>query len=277
MKRPNSCVHLKNAIRDYAGKSGDAIRLGRAMANVILGQMLPDGVVKGGSSLLFRYGGRVTRYTKDVDTARVMDIDTYIDTLNEKLKAGWNGFTGRAVKVDPPEPEDVPPAYLMLPYDVKFSYNNKPWMTIRIEVGHNEIGDADEIDMALSDDMARVFEDLGFPRPNKIAVMKLSYQVAQKLHAATEEGSERAHDLVDLQLVCANSKLDFSETKSLCRRLFDYRRKQTWPPVVVKGPEWERLYAEACANIVGEAPVRPSVDEAIAWANDLIARIDAAI
>ena len=276
MKKPNSCVHLKNAIRDYAGESGDAIRLGRAMANVVLGQMLPDGVVKGGSSLLFRYGGRETRYTKDVDTARVMDIAAYIDALNENLKVGWNGFTGRAVKVDPPDPDDVPPAYLMLPYDVKFSYNNKPWMTIRIEVGHNEIGDADASDTALSDDMAKVFEDLGFPRPKKIAVMKLPYQVAQKLHAVTEKGSERAHDLIDLQLVCDKSGLDLSETKSLCRRLFDYRRKQPWPPVVVKGPEWERLYAEALANIVGEAPVLRSVDEAIVWANGLIARIDAA-
>lgn len=59
-------------------------------------------------------------------------------------------------------------------------------------------------------------------------------------------------------------------------RLFDYRRKQPWPPLVVKGPEWERLYAEALANIVGEVPVLRSVDEAIVWANDLIARIDAA-
>ena len=276
MKRPNSCVHLKNAIRDYAGESDDAIRLGRAMANVVLGQMLPDGVVKGGSSLLFRYGGRETRYTKDVDTARVMDIAAYIDALNENLKVGWNGFTGRAVKVDPPDPDGVPPTYLMLPYDVKLSYNNKPWMTIRIEVGHNEIGDADASDAVLSDDMARVFEDLGFPRPKKIAVMKLPYQVAQKLHAVTEKDSERAHDLIDLQLVCDKSELDLSETKSLCRRLFDYRRKQPWPPVVVKGPEWERLYVEALANIVGKASVLQSVDEAIVWANDLIARIDAA-
>lgn len=276
MKKPNSCVHLKNAIRDYAGKSGDAIRLGRAMANVILGQMLPDGVVKGGSSLLFRYGGRETRYTKDVDTARVMDIAAYIDALNENLKIGWNGFTGRAARVDPPDPDGVPPAYLMLPYDVKLSYNNKPWMTIRIEVGHNEIGDADTSDAALSDDMAKVFEDLGFPRPKKIAVMKLPYQVAQKLHAVTGKDSERAHDLIDLQLVCDKSELDLSETKSLCRRLFDYRRKQSWPPVVVKGPEWDRLYDEALANIVGEVPVLQSVDEAIVWANDLISRIDAA-
>lgn len=276
MKRPNSCIHLKNAIRDYSVKtSGDEIRLGRAMANVVLGQMLPDGVVKGGSSLLFRYGGKGTRYTKDVDTARVMEIAPYIDRLNAALKSGWHGFSGRVVRVEPPSPEGVPSAYLMLPYDVKLNYCNKPWMTIRIEIGHNEIGDADEVECELADDMVRVFEELGFPRPNKIPVMKLSYQIAQKLHAATGENSERAHDLVDLQLICAHSEIDLEETGTLCRRLFDYRRRQSWPPTIVKGVDWDRLYAEACANIVGTAPVLPTVDEAVAWANDLINRISA--
>lgn len=276
MKKPNSCVHLKNAIRDYAGVAGDDIRLGRAMANVVLGQMLPDGVVKGGSSLMFRYGGLVTRYTKDVDTARVMDVDTYVDRLNERLKVGWNGFTGRAVKVSPPEPEDVPPSYVMLPYDVKLSYNNKPWMTVRIEIGHNEIGDADEVELELSEDIARVFESLGFPRPAKVPVMKLTYQVAQKLHAVSEEGSERAHDLVDLQLIFGQSTVDLAETKLVCRRLFDYRRKQVWPPRVNKGSLWDDRYKAARANILGEVSLLPTVDEAIAWANDLIAKIDQA-
>ena len=56
MKRPNSCVNLKKAIERLPAAGQDAVRLGRALANVVLGQMLPDGVVKGGSALLFRYG-----------------------------------------------------------------------------------------------------------------------------------------------------------------------------------------------------------------------------
>ena len=45
MKRPNSCVNLIKAINAIS-KGGDPVRLSRAMANVIVGQMLPDGVVK---------------------------------------------------------------------------------------------------------------------------------------------------------------------------------------------------------------------------------------
>ncbi|MBQ7251907.1 MAG: hypothetical protein IJS32_04820 [Kiritimatiellae bacterium] len=47
MKRPNSCVNLKKAIERLPAAGQDAVRLGRALANVVLGQMLPDGVVKG--------------------------------------------------------------------------------------------------------------------------------------------------------------------------------------------------------------------------------------
>ena len=55
MKRPLTCVNLIKAIGSLS-VGQDPVRLSRAMANVIVAQMLPDGVVKGGSSLLFRYG-----------------------------------------------------------------------------------------------------------------------------------------------------------------------------------------------------------------------------
>lgn len=41
--------------------------------------------------------------------------------------------------------------------------------------------------------------------------------------------------------------------------------------MIVKGDGWEGLYEAAR----GELPVRTTVDEAIVWANELIARIDA--
>ena len=41
------------------------------------------------------------------------------------------------------------------------------WRTIRIEVGHNEIGDADEFETALPSDLAEVFEKLSFLNPSR--------------------------------------------------------------------------------------------------------------
>jgi hypothetical protein len=216
MKRPLTCVNLIKAIGTLS-VGQDPVRLSRAIANVIVAQMLPDGVVKGGSSLLFRYGRYGSRYTRDIDTARVMELEAYLKQLNEALSHGWNGFTGRLVAVEPPQPVGVPSAYVMMPYDIKLNYCGRPWQTIRIEIGHNEIGDADEFETSLPSDLADVFEKLSFPQPKPLPVMKLAYQIAQKLHAVSEPGSERAHDLIDLQLICNRSQIDYAEVKNVCR------------------------------------------------------------
>ena len=273
MKRPNSAANLIRAIKRYCGVNQDDIRLARAMADVIVGQMLPGGVVKGGSSLMFRYGGAVTRYTKDVDTARSVELEAYLESLRLKLAEGWNGFTGKIVDVEPPSPPNVPKPYLMMPYDIKLQYLGKSWMTVRIEVGHNEIGDADAFETMLPDDIAAAFVDLGFPKPNEIPVMKLSYQVAQKLHAVSGINSDRAHDLIDLQLIDKYSILDLGDVRSKCERLFKYRCEQAWPPVIIKGDQWSSVYNEAYTTLRKPEMVLSAVDDAIEWVNEFVNRI----
>ena len=273
MKRPNSAANLIRAIKRYCGVNQDDIRLARAMADVIVGQMLPSGVVKGGSSLMFRYGGAVTRYTKDVDTARSVELEAYLESLRLKLAEGWNGFTGKIVDVEPPSPPNVPKPYLMMPYDIKLQYLGKSWMTVRIEVGHNEIGDADAFETMLPDDIASAFVDLGFPKPNEIPIMKLSYQVAQKLHAVSGINSDRAHDLIDLQLIDKYSILDLGDVRSKCERLFKYRCEQAWPPVIIKGDRWSSVYNEAYTTLRKPEMVLSAVDDAIEWVNEFVNRI----
>ena len=51
MKRPLTCVNLIKAIGSLS-VGQDPVRLSRAMANVIVAQMLPDGVVKGGAEVV---------------------------------------------------------------------------------------------------------------------------------------------------------------------------------------------------------------------------------
>ena len=273
MKRPNTYANLIKAINVFS-KGKDPVRISRAMANVIVGQILPDGVVKGGSSLMFRYGAQFTRYTRDVDTARVMDHEQYKVQLGEALAKGWNGFTGELVEVPPPKPEGVPSVYVMLPYDIKLKYMGRSWQTVRIEIGHNEIGDADEYDEYLPEELAELFEQLSFPRPRPVPLMKLSYQIAQKLHAVSEDGSTRAHDLIDLQLIMLHSGPDLADVRSKCVRLFDYRRKQPWPPRIAKGEGWDGIYELALGTIADKADICPTVDEAVDWANELVMRIN---
>ena len=158
----------------------------------------------------------------------------------------------------------------MQPCDVKLSYMGRSWCTIRLEVGHNEVGDADEAEMTpVPEDLAAHFRDLCFPVPGSLPLMKLPFQVAQKLHGATGQRSRRAHDLIDLQLIVNALEIDLKETRIACERLFRYRKCQPWPPKVTKFDGWDEIYATQKL----ELPVLPTVDQAIEWANDLITRI----
>ena len=225
---------------------------------------------------MFWFGADATRYTRDLDAARSVDASEYLSLLSSKLSSGWNGFSGRLVAVAPPHPKDVPVAYLMVPYDVKLDYCGKPWQTVRLEIGHDEIGDADDFEEMLPEELCNAFERLGFPRPSPLRVMKLPHQIAQKLHAVSEPGSERAHDLIDLQLMLSRSALDFASVKRTCTRLFAYRKRHSWPPKVVAGANWNVAYLAALETIRERTEIADNVDEAIVWTNDLIARIDAA-
>ena len=120
--------------------------------------------------------------------------------------------------------------------------------------------------------LSELFAFLALPKPGPFPAMRLEYQVAQKLHGASAPGSKRAHDLIDLQLIVASADLDLRRVRDVCVRLFKYRKRQTWPPTIAVGTDWESLYTEQSANV----PVLPTVEEAVAWTQRLIDRIDAA-
>ena len=159
MKRPNSMRHLDDAIRRLCGGAPqDFVRARTVMANAIVASMLPDGVVKGGSALKMRFGEDNTRFTTDLDTATATDPAAYAAQLDSRLRSGWEGFSGRVVEKDPASPDGIPEQYVMQPYDVKLDYLGKPWCTVPLEVGHNEIGDADAPDWAELADAGELFE-----------------------------------------------------------------------------------------------------------------------
>ena len=268
-KRPNSRVNLDKAIMRLFGSYDKSLETRDIIANAIVGQMLCGAVVKGGSGLKLRYGMSCTRATVDLDTACSGDIPQFIDMLAARLKEGWNDFTGEVVRRNPATPRDVPQQYVMKPYAVRLMYKGQSWCTVDLEVGFNEIGDADDSEYALSDEVAELFTRLGFPVPDSIPLMKCEFQVAQKLHGLTERNSRRAHDLIDLQLIVERTPIDLAETRRICERLFAFRRLQTWPPRIVMRQEWESLYRTA--NAKGAA--NRSLAEAIEWANGLIAQI----
>ena len=268
---PSSVRSLEQRLRNLERDDGLVLRRRVGMALVVVGQMLPEGAIKGGSAMALRYG-RATRFTQDLDAARVQTLARFRGDFEEALAAGWAGFTGRLIEKAAPRPTGVPTAYVMQPFDVKLDYRGRSWCTVKFELGHNELGDADQPEYQLAADLADLFTEVGLSAPRPVPVMRAEHQIAQKLHAATEAGSERARDLVDLQLLDQAENLDLAKVARTCIRLFDYRRQQQWPPAIVVGNQWDTLYAEAATGL----DVLPTIEEAVSWTNDFIQRVAAA-
>jgi len=108
MKQPNTRRNLDIAIERTVGSREPFIQTRILIANTIVGQMLSSGVVKGGSSLKFRWGDQSTRFTNDLDTAYRTSLDEFKAEMNESLAGGWHGFTGRLVAKPPAKPKGVP-------------------------------------------------------------------------------------------------------------------------------------------------------------------------
>ena len=70
-------------------------RVQRVVANTVIGQMIPAGVVKGGTGIKLRVGEGLSRFTPDFDLSRPPDmaVEDYVDALQESLAEGWGGFS----------------------------------------------------------------------------------------------------------------------------------------------------------------------------------------
>lgn len=269
---PQNVSFLERAIRKLANSNVGAYQLRVMMSNVIVGQFLENAVARGGTSMKLRYGNSTTRFTMDFDVARRIALDDFVSTMSKRLEEGWGPFAGRLVEAGKNHPKAVPPEYVMQPFDVKLQYRGHPWCTVRFEVSYDEIGDADEMDTPpIPQEILDAFAALELPVPSSVPLMTISFQIAQKLHGLTEEGSTRVQDLIDLQLMAKNETLDLRKIRAICRRLFANRKRQPWPSRIVKGERWDDIYQEGTVSVKGLLPI---VDEAIEWANDLIKRIE---
>jgi hypothetical protein len=275
---PGNISHLQRLVAEIAGVDGEVKRIQRAIANTIVGQMLPPGVVKGGTAIKLRLGEAHSRFTPDLDAARKAGLaeDDYMEAFALRLREGWSGFTGTVEADTKPAPPDVPDDYIMSPYRVRLSYRGREWLKVRFELGRDEVGSTVVAEPRMAEDVVSIFAALGLPAPEPVPLMPVAHQVAQKLHACTSinprtGGNERAHDLVDLQLL-ARVGVDLPQTAVIARRLFASRRLQPWPPTVVVFSKWDTIYAEAADGL----EVLPNVEQAAAWANVLIADLDTA-
>lgn len=273
---PRNLRSLATRIENLARERGRPVkRIQRVIANTVVGQMLPAGVVKGGTAMKLRVGEQASRFTPDLDASRdrSLSLQEYLDRLDDGLAAGWEGFTATLTRLPAPQPEAVPAEYVMQPFDIRVAYLTRHWLTVRFELGRDEVGSTAEAETRIAQDILDMFSEIGLPEPAPLPVLAVEHQIAQKLHACTTVNSatganERAHDLVDLQILEQEERIDMAAVDALATRLFVARRGTPWPPTVRAYAGWDTIYAAAAEGL----GVHTDVHAAVEWANDFIAR-----
>lgn len=287
---PANLRSLQHRLRNLAAKAalpeGRVQRqLGTYVAAEILQQLQAVGepgaslfLVKGGSQIEMRLGISRSRASKDLDASFRGDFDQMYGHVREAFGIGWNGFTA---ELTPAETIAVPGLVAPVRFKAKLKYRGFPFCTVPLEVSPAEASSGEEHDEIAPALLAHIgLEGLGLQANSKVACLALRYQIAQTLHACTEvfEGkdNERAHDLVDIQLLM--DLVDPAAIQPLlaaCREIFVARAMQAWPPTLQPPESWAKLYPAARADVL-EADalgLAGTIEEAVVVVQGYIAAI----
>jgi len=256
----------------YAIDNQVATRRMRSMASIVLAELLPGGIVKGGTGLNLRYGPHASRFSTDVDTTRpsAETLETFLEDLKSALRTGWNGFTGTLAEPKTQRiPDHIPNKYAMYQARVKIAYLGSTFATVKLEITLDEVGSVDDQELQMSHAISELFTSVGLPEPEPVAIISPEHQIAQKLHACTTPNGfgvyDRAHDLVDIHLLRVNENPDPAKVGKIAERLFAMRNMGEWPPRVQSWPGWETLYAEAADGFD-----MPDLQTAVAATNEFV-------
>jgi len=104
---------------------------------------------------------------------------------------------------------------------------------------------------------------VGLQGPEVVLVLDEHWQIAQKLHALTEQPADgkenpRYRDLIDLQLLQTLNP-DPATVRDACEQVFTTRAEQPWPPALHIEPGWPENYT-VLADKIGFTP--NNIDEA---------------
>lgn len=172
------------------------------LQNAILSQFLTDEeMVKGGAAMSLRMDVLHVRKSRDFDMT-VKDIETFEQSMADRLAEGWEGFTG---SIEPQRRKKGPnPLTGMRPYTIRLMYLGQPFCTFDVEASpdlsgfmRNAMKDADQETLAL-------LKELGF-HPTTPLLISPADQLADKLHAVSKpvdpDNPPRARDLADIALL----------------------------------------------------------------------------
>ena len=210
--------------------------LERACQEAILGGYY----LKGGVAMELRFAQQA-RATKDLDLGMEGTRASRLQALSEALRLGFDEFTFR-LKAQTRDMEQADTVRVQ----VAIQYRTRSWQTIEVDLGPANVKHVD-----LVAPNVRGLIELGIPVVSPVRCLSLAEQVAQKLHACTGPvAAGRARDVLEILLIDALGKLDYSASAEATRRVFEERATHAFPPTFVMSPEW-RPELEALARELG--------------------------
>ncbi|MDA8282367.1 MAG: nucleotidyl transferase AbiEii/AbiGii toxin family protein [Actinomycetota bacterium] len=282
---PGDRTHLARLLDAWARDTEEPVtsgRLRRLVGVTAIIQML-DGLkdeagqeriaFKGGAALELRFGFRA-RASNDLDGAYRGEVSEAIGLIDEGVRRGWSGFTGRTSEGEPIVGTGL--AVAPVRFRVRLLYKNKDFVTVPMELSPVEGRSLDQVEVLPA---AVSLEPVQLTGAEAIPFLPLRYQVAQKLHACTEDVGEerpnqRARDLADILLIeeLALNDDQMPGLRDACVEIFGLRGKHLWPPVVVAWPGWDVIWG----RLMETERLDYSIAEAVVRVQDLVDRIDSA-
>lgn len=272
-RTPSRRGHLERLTGDYGRAHGIAHERARrwlslvSFAGALDTVRADDGarfLIKGGASMELRLG-LGARTTKDIDVVFRGAPREMLDALEEAFAQPYGNFAFR--RKGPVEDIRETGSRRLF---VQVSFAGKDWQTLQIEVARPEATEPELVPVAIG------IADFKLDGPERVACLALRYQVAQKLHAVTEqpEGwtNHRFWDLIDLQPQRELLGSDLARVREACAEIFTGRDLHSWPPELVVPDDWREPYATAAGELDADLPL--DVDSAADQVRDFIAAID---
>jgi predicted nucleotidyltransferase component of viral defense system len=222
---------------------------------------------KGGAALELRFGFRA-RASNDLDGAYRGEVAEAIGLIDEAVRRGnSNVGTGRTTEGE----QIIGTGLAVAPvrFRVKLLYKEKDFVTVPMELSPVEGHSLDQLEVLPA---AVSLAPVQLAEAEAIPFLPIRYQVAQKLHACSEDLGEerpnqRARDLADILLIeeLALNDVQMSGLRDACVEIFGLRGKHPWPPTVVPWPGWDNIWN----RLVETERLDYSIAEAVARVQDL--------
>jgi nucleotidyltransferase AbiEii toxin of type IV toxin-antitoxin system len=211
----------------------------------------PRFLIKGGASMELRLGLRA-RTTGDVDIVFRGGREEMLDALEEAFVQPYGNFSFRRKG----QVEDIRGTGSRR-LAVQVGFAGRDWQTLQIEVAPPEAAESELVPVAIG------IADFKLDGPERVACLSLRYQIAQKIHAVTEQPSNRTNlrfwDLIDLILLRELFEGELARVREACIETFVTRQLHTWPPELVVPEGWRDPYAKTAEEIEADLPTDAAI------------------